>query len=626
MLEFARAHWLWLFALALVLFAAWRLARRFRPHRVTYGQVWHAVSRKLQPPGWKRLVRTALTWLIAALILACAVLYAAGLQRAESDRPAPLLIAIAIDSTPSMHARHNGRTRFEDANARAQEVVDALGPDDRAVVFRFERGVPHGSRWFKRGNSLGPAGSDQQVEPDFTQPDMSALARAVAALGAPPGVPLEPAPVHVLWWLGDDPPQAAPLEKPARLASVGVHVQGLSGLPMIVETFGASADNDAIIHARVRRETDGSGAMLIQAQARSPQPVTLTIGSTKRQGSVFQITPAELAAGVELRTDASDALALDDVVRLQVPTAELRDAALWHPAGEDPNELLLGALREMLPGRTISTGRAEFAPESLVIMDRAAPSDPRCRAAICFGVIPAAWGRVGSPVNARAGFQTALPGPRDYELPDLSLLSAQQAWPLLDSSLAPLLRDPMGNVLIAEGTVGQTRVLYCGFVPHLSTLLNDRGDLGGLLLLLRWLRAVQTPPDIGLPPVLNPGQTAELRLKPNTLYTLKADRLGAPAFTLATGPDGRGLLGPLDRPANWQILDEGGKTVGAFASVWADEREQSLPFEPLPRADLAALNPQRATDWRDLLPGLLLYVLLALVVLEWVLWLAGATE
>lgn len=624
MLEFARAQWLWLFALALALFAAWRLARRFRPHRVTYGQVWHAVSRKLQPPGWTRLVRTALTWVIAMLILACAVFYAAGLQRAQSDRPAPLLIAIAIDSTPSMHARHSDRARLDEANARAQQIVDAMGPNDRAVVFRFQGGLPLGSRWLKRGDRV--PGATAAGEPDFAQPDTAALAQAVAALGAPPDLPAQPLPVTILWWLGDDPPHAAPGETPARLANLGVTVQATSGQPMIVETFGASADNDAIIHARVRPEADSAGTILIQAQARSPQAPTLTSNATRRQGKEFRVTAAELAAGVELRAGTGDAFALDDGVRVQAPSAELKDAALWHPPGEDPNQLLLDALREMLPGRAISTGRAEFAADSLLIMDRAAPAEPRCRAAICFGVIPAAWGRVGGPVNARAGFQTTLPAQRDFELPDLSLLAARQAWPLLDSPLAPLLRDPMGNVLIAEGKVGDTRILYCGFVPHLSTLLNDRGDLGGLLLLLRWLRAVQTPPDIGLPPVLNPAQTAELKLQPSHRYRITPDRPGAPGFTLVTGPDGRAVLGPFDRPGTWTITDESGSPVATFASLWAEEREQSLPFQPMPRADLAALDPQRAPDWRDLLPALLLYVLLALVVLEWVLWLAGATE
>lgn len=627
MLEFSRANWLWLFLFSLVLIAAYLLARRFRPTPVTYGQIWHAVSRKLRPPGWKRLVRTALTWLIAALILACIVFYAAGLQRAKADRPAPLLIAIAIDSTPSMHATNQGRTRLDDANARAQQIVDALGPDDRAVVYRFERGVPLGSRWLKRGDPVPEAGPLPPPEPDFVQPDQDALADAVAALGRPPELPAKPEPIQLVWWLTDSHVGGPIAKPPERLASFTSNLP-LHGEPLtIVETFGELAANDAITSVRVTGTPGDGGGLDIQVLTRSHRAATLTSGTGPAQsGNEFHITAAELAAGVELHIASGDPLGIDDTVRLQAPAAELRDAALWHPVGEDANELLRDALRAMLPGRTISTGRAEFATDSLVVMDRVAPPDPRCRAAICFGAIPPAWGRIGSPVTAKAGFQTALPGPRDFELPDLSLLSAQQAWPLVDSSLQPLLRDPMGNVLIAEGRAGETRVLYCGFVPHLSTLLNDRGDLGGLLLLLRWLRAVQTPPDIGLPPVLNPGQTAGLKLAPNSVYTFQPQHRGAPGFTLTTGPDGRATLGPMDRPGTWNILDDDGTTVGSFSSIWYDEREQSLPFEPWPRADLAALAPQRPADWRDLLPGLLLYALLALVVLEWVLWLAGATE
>jgi hypothetical protein len=310
-----------------------------------------------------------------------------------------------------------------------------------------------------------------------------------------------------------------------------------------------------------------------------------------------------------------------------LPSAALRKVSVLFPAADgEPNVFLGRALGILLPGREIKTDGTQPGEDGLLVLDRFAPENPTCRAAICFAALPDKWGRVAAPVAVKTGFQRAAPTSTDFELPDLSLLAADKAWPVTDTRLRPLLLDPMGNVLIAEGTIDGTRVLYCGFVPHLSTLVNDQGDLSGMLLLLRWLAAVQTPNTSGLPPVLNPGQTANLRLEPGSTFRVESPEIANTAFSMTSGPDGRATLGPVPTPGRWRVVGPSGQEAGVFSSLWTDDREQSLPFTALPRADLAALNPQLAPDWRDSLPGLLIVLALALVLLEWFLWIVGATE
>jgi hypothetical protein len=624
MLEFARAQWLWLFALSVVLYAAYLLARRYARARVTYGQVWQAVARRVRPPGWKRLLRAALTLALAGLILGGVVLYVAGLGRPPAERPAPLLVAIAVDATPSMAARHGATTRRALANARALEILAALGPDDRAVIYQFESGRPVGTPWLRAGDR-----PQLHEDIDFAAPDLSALAAAVAAWQVPPGLPDRPAPQTVLWWLGDDAPGLARRDPPARLAAAGGDWFALGGLPVLVETFGAAAENDGITAVgvvptaagpRLEAATRRGGPVLLQP------PPSRAGAAARAQGPALEFDlPRDHGSGSGVLALAKgDALALDDRVEFRLRNDALASLALWHPAedGRD-NPFLSEALGVLLPGAETRRDDAD-----LVVMDRVAPRVPDCRAALCFGAIPAAWGRVGAPVSVKPGFQRAQT-PADFELPDLSLLSAQQAWPLEDSPLRPLLSDPLGRVLIADGEIGGTRVLYCGFVPHLSTLLDQRGDLGGLLLLVRWLAAVQAPRDWGIPPFLGMTQTIELSLPPGRLTVRRESGPPArvpPVWELAVGPDGRAGLGPFAAPGLWQIARDGGEVLGHVCVLWADESEQALPFVAHARADFGALNPARVLDWRDLLPGLLLYLVLGLVLLEWLLWLGGVTE
>lgn len=631
MLEFARQSWLWLLALTLLFYVAFILARRFRAVRVTYGHAWQVAARKLRPPGWKRLLRTALTLLLSTLLLASTAFYAAGLQRPRSEQPAPLLIALVLDTTPSMQSRQGAASRAELALARANAILAAMAPDDRAVFYRFEQGRPVGGPWLTRRQRV-----DHMPAVDFSQPDVAALVQAVAAWETPPDVPVQPMAHRMIWWLGDGPcPGAIPSQDPPPRAGLGGEWRLLSGFAVLSESFGAAAANDALTGLDLKfASADSPDLLYAQARTRSGRPARLMLGDNQRNWSLepqqgqWRLPRASGARFLHVSTGEADGLAQDDsLLYVPLPAPSLQSAHLSFPAAEgEPNPYLLGTLRILLPGRQ---WLGADAGADLEVMDRVAVTTD-ARFAICFGAIPANWGRTGPPVAVHAGMQRgATVHDAGFELPDLALLTAREAIPLLDSPLQPLFQDPTGAVLIAHGTVGATRVLYCGLVPHQSNVLEDPS---GPLLLLRWLQTVQEPPATGIPLVLNPGQTASLRLAPGqtAFATLVETRWGTTAgptrFEIRAGTDGRATLGPLGVPGLWQLQDQAGTSIGQVHSLWADELEQGVPFSTLKQADLASLQPGQTPDWRDYLPGALLWLALALVALEWLLWLAGVTE
>lgn len=635
MFEFARTSWLWLFALTLLFFVAFILARRFRAARVTYGHVWHAVARKLRPPAWKRLLRTLLTLFLSATLLSSAVLYAAGLQKPQAEKPAPLLIAITLDCTPSMRAKSEG-ARVELAWRRALQVIDALGEDDRAIVFRFEQGLPLGSRWLKRRDR-----PDGPPATDFVEPDLAALSRSVSALQTPQDVPTEPAALRFVWWLGDIAPAVTTTPAPPRLAGLNATWREPHGVPMLVETFGARANNDAVTAWRWTPTPQGPGRGVIEAQSRSGRALALTgtdeasVQKHYNDGTRFELAADDESVAFDLRVTQPDALTQDDSIQFELPSSPLARAHVaWPAADGEVNPNLRDTLKLFLPGIAVTAAAGPNLPArtSLAVFDRVVPAKVNARFAICFGAIPPAWGRIEPSIRVAAGMQHAESSVGlGFELPDLSLLSARAAVPVVSTALRPLLKGPAGEVLIAEGIIDGTRTLYCGFIPHESTLLEDSGS-GGPLLLMRWLQAIRTPPGTAPPPVITSGESAGLHLgrAAHLRVSLESSRwepcVGDREFALVSGPDGRAKLGPLPIPGGWQVTDEASGGAFRVVSLWRDEAEQSLPFEALPVADAAGLHPAIEPDWRDNLPGALLWLALALLVLEWALWLVGVTE
>ncbi|MCC7510771.1 MAG: BatA domain-containing protein [Planctomycetes bacterium] len=631
MLEFAREQWLWLFLLLAVFYAAWLLARRYRKQRVTHAVLWDRVAARVIPPAWKRILRTVLTLLIATVMLASAVLYAAGLQRPPDELPGPLLLVIVQDNSVSMRAMHGESTRREMAHDRVRELLGAMGEHDRAVLAHFKHGQPLLGEWRAKGAEPGP-----MPPTDFTRQDMRALAAAVDTLTPPPGMPARPAPRKLVIWLGDERLDLQP--KPAPQVSAFGNALDLGGTPLIYETFGGPADNDAIIAARYTppAANDAHGGVVEAATLSGRDPIVRVGTEVELRGRRVELPPVTGANEVRISTDGGDALPDDDEVSFLAPRARIAGVAVCYPAEDgEANPFLLQALRSFLPGREFSThpvpGTAEVSAD-LLIADRALPAKYTARAVLLFGVGGEA-GDVGPPVraepNLRAPVDAADVG---FEVPDLSLISAREARPLVRTGLSALTRHIDGGVLVGVQRT-PNEILYCGFVPHESTLLQDRS---GLLLILRWLEAVQRVEEPRIPPLVQAGEPVGVRaagdvkmslvVSPDAMDAAWGDAYRDPGSRLVRGPDGIVNWTVAREPGRWN-LHAGLVEREPFTILWSDPHEQSLPYVHLAPIPLAAFGPPEADfDLRDWLPGLLLWLALGLLVIEWALWLVGVVE
>lgn len=616
MLEFARERWLWLFLLVGVFYVAWWFARRYRKQRVTYGQVWQRVARRVLPPGWKRVLRTLLTLLVSGVMLSAIVLKAAGLQRPAAEQPAPLLVFILLDTSPNMRAREGDQTRQQLAARRAQKIVDAMGEHDRAMLVWKKDGRLLMGPWLKAGDTVGNPAPVDWLEPNARLP--------LPDVPLPPDLPPEPQPRRISILLGEG-----------------------TALPSAdyAEPIGTTQANDGILSATFIRATPGDGtAGAIALTTRKGGSVTARGLSTGRtlavvpdasagaQRVVLPIQPEPLRVRIALASP--DALPEDDAITVTLDPPRLASVALCYPAADGgPNTILRDALRGLLPGREIEEvalpGGAARA--DLVVCDRVLPPEYEARFLLCFGVLPEADGTVDQPAEAEPNMQLRVepPAGAGFEVPELTLLSAREALPLREGHrLLPLAALLDGRTLVGVRH-GANELLYCGFVPHQSTLLQEPP---GLLLLMRWLNTVQAGPRLKLPLFVNAGQEAEFELEqPGSLKVRLADdatwlpSYGPREYEVTSGPDGRGRMGPFVIPGEY-VISQDGREIGrlnAFADFkWPQESSR----EPR-QVDLKQLfAPQAQPDWRDALPGLLLWIALGLMLLEWLLWLVGATE
>jgi hypothetical protein len=622
MFEFAQAERLWLLGLLGVFLLAWVLARRYQRRRVTYDAVWRRVAQRMTPPGWRRILRTVLTLAIALSALAGIALFAAGLQRPVDEVPPPLVCFIVLDNGVAMRA--GSPSLAEAGRRRAAEVLQSLQPDDRAVVAWFHDGQPVLSQW------LEPGDAPPAVPPtDFAPPDLEALLGQIGRLGVAPGM-REDAQPFVLW-LGVTPLDLPALDAPERLAGLGPAL-GLGDVPLFADSLGGALENNFLTRAEVlpaEAPDTHSGVLEVEAHRGTPQ---VRVFEGERLLLDVQANRVELPLSsqelrVHVRVPGRDALPDDDWLEFRLPGAGLNDVVLVYPEADGgPNVLLLELLRSLLPGRDIRTvSTPEEAVEAdLLVADRVLPENHTARALLCFGVIPPGQGRVGEPVRADPNLRAPAPAFRgDWNVPDLTTISAGEALPLHDHpGLHPLSRHLEGGTLVAVGP----GVLYSGFIPHKSTLLEDAS---GLLLLMRWVESLQRAEVPVAPLLARAGSELELEVPGPARLELEPvrwdDSRRPPGFDLLPGPDGRVTFTLPDVPGRWRIVARG-ETLGVTEALWARPELQD-PGTPASRISLHGLRPpERVPDWRDLLPGLLLWLALGLITLEWLLWLAGITD
>ncbi|MEZ5991616.1 MAG: hypothetical protein R3E76_04615 [Planctomycetota bacterium] len=642
MLEFAREQWLWLFALVGVFYVAWWFARRYRKQRVTYGRIWQRVAKRVLPPGWKRVLRTALTLLISGVLLSSVVLYAAGLQRPKDEQPAPLLVFIVLDNAPAMRVQSEGKTRAQLANKRAQQIVDTLGENDRALLAWRKNGHLLTGAWLKSGDEVG-----EPPPIDWIDITNNNWAVDLSGIQAPPDIPATPAPQRMALQIAGSGGRAGSMPEflfsdespPPRLEKVDTHWFNVYGVPTCFETVGEPGSNNGFRSAEFVRPEPGDGTSgRIKFSARDlgdVAAVDTVSGRTLAVASGEIILPVQgEPMEVRLSVEAGDSLPEDDILRMQLNPRGLAKVVLCHPPdGEGPNTVLRDTLGYLLPGRVIETHAVQPGDNikaDLLVCDRIVPEQWSARYLLCFGAIPGKLGQTGDPLDVSPGLQLSLNAPKDlgFEVPQLTLLHGTDAVPLNeDTTLTPLAKGISGETLVAVKR-GQPEILYVGFLPHRSTLLQDSS---GLLLLLRWLNAVQSNERIVFPPFIARGGEAEFQLDQQSELSIRLDdnnpwlpSFGPKAFRLTTGADGRGKLGPFTIPGEY-VVQQSGQEIARFTVVWTSDADLRWPASF--QIDLDALFADNVQpDWRDYLPGALLWVALGLLMLEWLLWLVGVTE
>jgi hypothetical protein len=323
----------------------------------------------------------------------------------------------------------------------------------------------------------------------------------------------------------------------------------------------------------------------------------------------------------------------DNALTLHLRPRRLATVAICHPADEKPNTILRDMLKLLLPGRTIETHPTkpgEGVKADLLVCDRVLPDTSDARFLLCFGVLPPELGETAAPVDARPNLQLRVEPPKDlgFEVPELTLINGRDAVPLKPGhKLAPLAKLLSGETLVGIRR-GQPEVLYSGFLPHLSTLLQDSS---GLLLLLRWLNALQADSRVQFPPFVPADGQTEFQLDQSAELHVEVAKdnpwlpsFGPKSYTLTTAADGRGRLGPFVIPGEYAVL-RGGSEVAKFTALC--RLPDTIGSSNQTRTDLDALfKHQVEPDWRDYLPGALLWVALGALLLEWLLWLVGVTE
>lgn len=642
MLEFAREQYLWLFALVALFFVAFYFARRFKSARVTYGFIWERAARQMRPPAWKRLLRLLLTLLVSAAMLSSAALYAAGLGPAPEARPAPLTLFIVEDNSPSMRARISAdkpATRNVLARQAAQRWLAALGENDRALTIHFVRGRPVGSAWMKAGDAL----RSEPPPTDFAKPDLDALASLLAGAGAPPDIPAVPKPQPLLLWLGDRPPAFEPQPPPPRLAHLADSQRFgvLAGVPVLAETFGAKAENEAVVEAAFKPAPSGSDFFgTLEGRLRSGGAAHVEITSYAESGAVAlfkQATPYRVPLTGRRRValagpaagSAKDVFAWDDEIECPLQSRALGTVVIVRPRGEAPNPVLREGLELLLPGRTFDELEAGTPVSAdVVVLDRA-PVEAQCRLLLCFGALPPSMGEVLGAREAKAGLFDAfekLPW-LGFEVPNLQLLAGRETFALKPGhKLTPLATHIEAGVLIAAAQ-GERDVLYVGFSPTQSNFLFTPE---GPTLLQRWLGAAQGKERQTLPPLCRMDQSVEFKLASAAVLRVKLARgwgstVGALEYDVIPAPDGRVKIGPFEQPGVYE-LSQPGALQGALSVYWVDEGEQALPYQALAPVDTSRIGAPREHTWRDWFPDILLWIAGAALLLEWLLWLAGWTD
>jgi hypothetical protein len=113
------------------------LKLRRREVAVPFVHLWREVLADERTTRLFSWLKRLLSLLLALLVVAALALALGDPRRAGALRDGRSLVLL-VDASASMQATDVPPSRFEEARSRAQEIVDSLGPSDRALVARME--------------------------------------------------------------------------------------------------------------------------------------------------------------------------------------------------------------------------------------------------------------------------------------------------------------------------------------------------------------------------------------------------------------------------------------------------------------------------------------------------------
>lgn len=331
-----------LWGVAAAAFVVWLHLRR---RAIAHERPWAAMRLLRAALADTQRRRAKIERLLMVLRAACVLAVAIAASEPRWDAPvggdrAGRRFVVAIDATPSMRTRRQGRTRFEAAQARALEVVAQADPNDRYLLATPELAAADSSQhWLAPNVAAGAIGRLKPTD------DAAWLIDALAAAGkifatddehekaAPP-----------VWFVASDLQRSTWTDRPGggSRANVADLVEDVaSDADVTVVDVGNAPDRQAAVGAVsivglvpvVGRPTVLRGEIARLAEAPSDVGFTWRIN-----GDVIEVGAAELAAAavtvelgyrfdspgeyvVELEIDA-DEYPSDDVSRLIVTVRE----------------------------------------------------------------------------------------------------------------------------------------------------------------------------------------------------------------------------------------------------------------------------------------------------------------